>query len=352
MKRIRRFVLITGAALFCLGYLFAAFIAFQSPTILNEISVTAFVIFSIPLFAVVAVLLWLLGALGSRLERQIENITSVATEICSGAVTRRISLEQPPLFKELSWAYSSVNRLADKAMSDIAELKRLERVRSEFLANVSHELRTPIFAVQGFLETLLDGALEDEAVRTQFVEKAFSNTVRLNLLLTDLIDISRIESGEMRLSFRYFPLIPFLSETVRSLEAEAQANNVTLSVDIPKSDKITVYGDRDRLSQVMTNLIGNAIKYTESGGSVSVTYTADKNEAVVKVSDTGIGISPEHQERIFERFYRVDKGRSRAVGGTGLGLAIAKHIIEAHKSTISVESVLGEGATMSFTLKT
>ncbi len=256
----------------------------------------------------------------------------------------------------LQRAHEAVRKLAAKPHQDLQEMKRLERMRSEFLGNVSHELRTPIFAIQGFLETLLDGALEDESVRRNFVERAYSNTLRLNALLTDLINISRIESGEMRLSFRYFPLLPLVEEIVANMSVAHEHLNVTLHIESRIDADLEVFGDRDRLAQVLTNLLDNGMKYNVQNGSVTVIMEIVRDgkgveEVRVSVRDTGIGIPQEHHGRVFERFYRVDKARSRSVGGTGLGLAIVKHILEAHKSAMYIESKGGSGTTMSFTLK-
>lgn len=300
----------------------------------------------------VFVVYWCAGRSADRIAASVSRITVTSRAICEGAVDMRITSSEKEDFAETLRAYTAVNKLADKSNKDLEEMRRLERVRSEFLANVSHELRTPIFSIQGFLETLLDGALDDEEVRRQFVEKAYSNTVRLNSLLTDLINISRIESGEMRFSFRYFPLIPLVREITRNLEAQAQGKNVTITVHEPEEDDVEVYGDRDRLAQVLTNLIENAIKYNVDKGTVDVWLKPGETEILVQIQDMGIGIPPEHHKRIFERFYRVDKNRSRSVGGTGLGLAIVKHILEAHKSALHLKSEPGKGTTISFTLKT
>jgi len=298
------------------------------------------------------IVFWYASRTSDRIAASISRITVVSRAISEGAVDSRITADEYTDFAETQRAYAAVNKLADKSIKDIEGMKRLERVRSEFLANVSHELRTPIFSIQGFLETLLDGALEDQEVSRQFVEKAHANTVRLNSLLTDLINISRIESGEMRFSFRYFTFLPLVREIARNLEAQAQLKQVTLTVHEPQdSDDQEIYGDRDRLAQVLTNLIENAIKYNVEGGKVDIWLKPGETELLVQIQDTGIGIPPEHHQRIFERFYRVDKNRSRAVGGTGLGLAIVKHILEAHKSTVHLKSEQGSGTTISFTLK-
>ncbi|MFM8281139.1 MAG: sensor histidine kinase [Bacteroidota bacterium] len=249
--------------------------------------------------------------------------------------------------KELADAF---NGLAEKSSKDISELKKLEQVRSQFLGNVSHELRTPIFSIQGYLETLLDGALEDPAVRRKFIERSHANAVRLNLLLSDLIDISKIESGEMRMSYRYFNIVEMIQDVLHSLEYQAQQYKVELITAFDQ-DEVSVYGDKERLSQALTNLVENAMKYNKPGGSVTVELRLNTSIVNISVKDTGIGIAEEHKDRIFERFYRVDKDRSRSVGGTGLGLAIVKHILEAHQTSPMVESVPGEGTSISFSLK-
>ncbi|GMV53169.1 MAG: sensor histidine kinase [Chlorobi bacterium] len=279
----------------------------------------------------------------------LQEISATITAITQGAVSTRITAQST--VSEINSLVTAINALAQKASGDITELRRLETVRSEFIANVSHELRTPIFSVQGYLETLLDGALDDPEVSRQFIEKAYYNARRLNALLSDLIDISRIESGELRMSFRYFSATELLQDVVNTMELQGAQRGITLRLLLPPNKALRVYGDRERLVQVLTNLIDNAIKYNTDNGLVDI--SAEKSDGVVRIAvrDTGIGIPPEHKQRLFERFYRVDKNRSRDVGGTGLGLAIVKHILEAHSSTISVESEPGHGTVIAFTLK-
>lgn len=285
-----------------------------------------------------------------RLSRPLEDIASVSTAITEGAISGRIALADEALL-EAQLVAEAVNRLAEKATKDINEMRRLERVRSEFVANVSHELRTPIFSVQGYLETLLDGAIDDPAVNKQFLTKAHTNALRLNALLSDLIDISRIESGELRLSFRYFSMSDLIRDVVQTSEMQARYRNVTVRVDDALPADVMCYGDKERLTQVLTNLVDNAIKYNMAEGTVTVGAVREEHCVRVFVSDTGIGIPEEDKARIFERFFRVDKDRSRLVGGTGLGLAIVKHILEAHQASFEVESRVGEGTTISFKLK-
>lgn len=287
-----------------------------------------------------------------RLQRSVrlplEIVESTTASISQGAVSTRIVLPED-VDPAVAQTATAINRLADRAAHDIEEMRRLERVRSEFIANVSHELRTPIFSVQGYLETLLDGAKDDPAVAIPFLEKAYHNAMRLNVLLSDLIDISRIESGELKFSFRYFDIVDLITELVHNSEIRARQANVTVTYS--HDDARSVYGDKERLSQVLTNLLDNAIKYNVDGGRVNVVTQGADSGVRIEIADTGIGIPEQHLSRIFERFYRVDKDRSRAVGGTGLGLAIVKHILEAHDAHIDVSSSAGHGTQIGFTLR-
>jgi two-component system phosphate regulon sensor histidine kinase PhoR len=253
------------------------------------------------------------------------------------------------LGKYLQELEDEIKEMFIKNKTDIEYLKKLERIRTEFLGNVSHELRNPIFAIQGFIETLRDGAIDDPKVNKHFLEKAAEHTVNLSNLLNDLIDISMIESGEMRLSYRYFEVNDFLQMIVSQLKKLADEKQLEL-IYHPCRANLKLFGDKMKLKQALDNLITNAIKYTETG-KVEVLVEEDKKFGRIIVRDTGIGIPDEDIDRIFERFYRVDKARSREVGGTGLGLAIVKHIIEAHGSKVSVKSKVGEGSEFSFTLK-
>ncbi len=251
---------------------------------------------------------------------------------------------------ELRQVSRLTNQIVGNLKDDISKLEKLERVRSEFLANVSHELRTPIFSIQGFIETLIDGAIDDPQVNREFLQKAYEHSERLNTLLNDLIEISRIESGEMRMSFRYFNISDFIKNVAEEMRPKAEKKSLQVLTKL-SGDEVLVLGDRERLRQVLSNLIDNSIKYTDEGGTVEVGFEELQHSVRVYVRDNGSGIGKEHLERIFERFYRVDKNRSRSVGGTGLGLAIVKHIIEAHNSKIEVKSEPGKGSEFSFLLK-
>lgn len=253
------------------------------------------------------------------------------------------------LGKQLPELESDVKEMFLKTKLDISNLKKLEQVRTEFLGNVSHELRTPIFAIQGYLETLLNGAIDDPKVNKSFLGKAYHHTNNLNNLLHDLIDISMIESGQMKMSFQFFNLKKYLEIIVQDFSLLAEEKNITLHLG-DLSSSLEVYGDKAMLRQALNNLISNAIKYADEG-SVNVIARDEKQFVRIIVKDTGYGILESDLSRIFERFYRVDKDRSRSLGGTGLGLAIVKHIIEAHESKIDVKSTPGKGSEFSFLLK-
>jgi two-component system phosphate regulon sensor histidine kinase PhoR len=288
----------------------------------------------------------LLNMIGYKRSKELEEIKSIISKIYRSDFSNP---EEIKLNKHLHSLQEEIRQMFEKTRSDIEYLKRLEKMRTEFLANVSHELRTPIFAIQGYIETLLDGAINDEKVNKYFLDKANQHTMNLSNLLNDLIDISMIESGEMRMSYRYFNVNEYIYPIVQELKPIADEKNIEIAY-LPARDGLQLFGDKNRLKQVFINLITNAIKYTEKG-RVEVLVEEEDRFGKIVVKDTGIGIREEDKSRIFERFYRVDKARSRAVGGTGLGLAIVKHIIEAHGSKIEVKSVLGEGSEFSFRLK-
>jgi two-component system phosphate regulon sensor histidine kinase PhoR len=279
-------------------------------------------------------------------EKRIEEIRSVIQNIKRNNYS---SPDEIKLQKSLFILEDEIREMFIKNKEAIEYLKKLERMRTEFLANVSHELRTPIFAVQGYIETLLNGAINDEKVNKYFLEKANTHTISLSNLLNDLIDISMIESGEMRMSFRYFNIGEYLSGLINDFIPLANSKNLEL-IFHPVRKNLKLYGDKNRLKQVITNLLENAIKYTESG-SIEVIVEEEDRTGKIIIKDSGIGIAPEDKERIFERFYRVDKARSKDVGGTGLGLAIVKHIVEAHGSKIELQSEIGTGSTFFFRLK-
>ena len=232
---------------------------------------------------------------------------------------------------------------------EIEDLKKLEVFRREFLADISHELKTPIFAAQGFVHTLLDGAVKDKNVRDRFLKKAAKSLDGLDNLVQDLLTISQMETGQITMKFENFNIFELVREVFEQLEDKSDKKNISTKIAGWVDPNIFVYADMRRIYQVMINLVNNAIKYIPEGGQVSVGFKKQKNLIHVTVQDNGDGISEEHTSRIFERFYRIEKSRSKGIqGGTGLGLAISKHIVEAHNSILSVSSKLGKGSTFSF----
>jgi two-component system phosphate regulon sensor histidine kinase PhoR len=313
---------------------------------LSDIRVTIIGISIIVLILVVIVT----SVLTKPLVKPIHEISKVAKAIREGNLEQRIHFKSIGGNDEIGNLAETINDMIEKLNDDIVKLKKLERVRTEFLGNVSHELRTPIFALQAALETLLGGAIDDQNVNKDFLNKALNNARRLDALLFDLIEISRIESGDMKMSFRYFSLKEFLDQINDEMRTQAENKNITLNV-FHLDEDIKVYADKDRMKQALANLIDNAIKYTASSGKINISYSKLPDSVLLSVSDTGYGILNEHLPHIFERFYRVDKDRSREAGGTGLGLAIVKHIVEAHGSKVEVKSEIGKGSTFSFKLK-
>ncbi len=227
-------------------------------------------------------------------------------------------------------------------LQDITEQQRLENMRKEFVANVSHELRTPLTSVKSYSEALLDGALDDREIAEKFLGVINAEADRMTRLVKDLLQLSRLDNKQMNWNFEEISLVKLVKSTVERMELEARARRLTLECfvlgDIPRID-----ADYGRIEQLVFNVLGNAIKYTPEGGKVTVYIGKIYNEVYVKVADNGIGIPESDLPRIFERFYRVDKARSREMGGTGLGLAIAKEIVEAHAGVITINSQAGSG---------
>lgn len=227
---------------------------------------------------------------------------------------------------------------------DISDIKKLEQVRKDFVANVSHELKTPITSIKGFSETLLDGAMQDKQALEAFLKIILQESDRLQSLVQDLLDLSKMEQLGFHLSIQQYNIRTTLEEVIAILEKKAAEKEIKLQFEMDQNS-ILIEGDADRLKQVFLNLVSNAISYTPSGGHVFLRLSESASKIVIEVKDTGIGMEESEISRIFERFYRVDKARSRNSGGTGLGLAIVKHIIEAHKGNIIVTSQVGEGTT-------
>lgn len=238
----------------------------------------------------------------------------------------------------------------ERQEKEIDQLKQLQEYRRDFLADVSHELKTPIFSAQGFIHTLLDGAIEDNSVRQRFLENAAKSLEGLENLVNDLLILTKLETGSLRMNPKNFDLATIIEEVFEQLELKAQERNVELILTREGSTLFPVYADRMRIMQVFTNLITNAIKYGKEGGFLRITINRTGKFAHVTVADNGPGIGPEHLKRIFERLYRIEKSRSKDKGGSGLGLAIVKQILQSHGSDIQVESQIGKGTIFMFSL--
>ncbi len=231
---------------------------------------------------------------------------------------------------------------------DISQIERLENVRQEFLSNISHELRTPLTSILAFVETLEDGAIEDEENNLRFLGVIRRNAERMHHLINDILELSSIESGKIMIEPKKSNLSNLIEEVFMNLSNKAVERQIRFINEVPKNT--IVFADAVRLEQMLTNLIDNAVKFNREGGSVTISYAPAMPNDVVSVTDTGEGISADHLQRIFERFYRTDRARSREIGGTGLGLAIVKHLARLHGGEISVTSTLGKGSTFSIEL--
>lgn len=238
----------------------------------------------------------------------------------------------------------------DEQNAQMAQLKQFDEYRQRFLGDISHELKTPIFNVQGYLETLLDGAMDDDRVRGRYIEKAARNVERLNTIVEDLESISRLENGKEVLDIQVFNIRSLAEEVFEELAMKAERRGIQLIFKRGAEHAFQVLADRENVRQVLINLVNNSLKYGVEGGTTKVAIYDMDNNVLVEVADNGIGIREDHLPRIFERFYRVDKSRSRDAGGSGLGLSIVKHIIEAHEQTVNVRSGVGMGSTFGFTL--
>jgi two-component system phosphate regulon sensor histidine kinase PhoR len=245
-----------------------------------------------------------------------------------------------------------IDKFAKDKKLEIETLKVREEYRKEFLGNVSHELKTPLFTVQGYLLTLIDGAINDKKIRIRYLERANKGVERLIYIVKDLDMITKLEVGDLSLNKATFDIVELVQSVFELLEMKAAKKKITLTFDMEYKEPIMVNADRERIQQVLTNLIVNSIKYGSERGTTEVSIeNLIKNKVIVRVTDNGEGIAKEHLKRIFERFFRVDKSGSRKEGGSGLGLSIVKHIIEAHDERIYIESEIGVGSEFSFSLE-
>ena len=253
--------------------------------------------------------------------------------------------------KSIDEVREDVEKWAEQRKSEIEVLERNEVFRKEFLQNLSHELKTPIFAIQGYVDTLLNGALNNPDVNVKFLNNTSRNVDRLVNLLYDLDEISRLESGQQKLNFSNFVIQDLVKEVFESLSITANEKDIKLLIKKGCEFPLQVYADKEKIRQVLINLVQNALKYGKQNGHTEASfYNVDDKKILVEISDDGAGISDEHIPRIFERFYRTDLARSRKIGGSGLGLSICKHILEVHQQTIHVRSTIQVGTTFGFTL--
>ncbi len=256
-----------------------------------------------------------------------------------------------PITTDMETLTREVRKFATDKKLEIEMLKGREEYRREFLGNVSHELKTPLFTVQGYISTLLDGAMEDKNIRKKYLKRAEKGVERLIYIVEDLDMIAKLEVGDLNLEFSEFDIVDLIQNVFDLLEMKADKKKITLAFENDHIQPIFVKGDKDKIQQVIENLIVNSIKYGKEGGLTEVSViNLTKKKVLVRISDNGEGIEKQNIPRLFERFYRVDKSGSRSEGGSGLGLAIVKHIIEAHKEKIYVESEFGIGSEFSFTL--
>ncbi len=235
--------------------------------------------------------------------------------------------------------------------NEIDYLKNLEAYRRDFLGNISHELKTPIFNIQGYIDTLIEGGMDDKQINVRYLKRAATNVERLNNIIEDLDVISQLEVDALHLDLEKFDIRNLSIEIFEDLEFKAEDRNIQLAIKDGCNHPFFVYADRERIRQVLVNLISNSIKYGKKDGMTQVGFYNMEENILIEVSDDGLGIDEKHLPRLFERFYRVDKSRSRSQGGTGLGLSIVKHLIEAHNQTINVRSSINVGSTFGFTLK-
>lgn len=262
------------------------------------------------------------------------------------------NLARGPITTDMATLTQEIDKFARDKKLEIETLKVREQYRKEFLGNVSHELKTPLFTIQGYILTLLDGAMNDENIREKYLQRASEAVERLNYIVNDLDMITKLEVGDLRLNLETFDIVELVKNVFGVMEMRADKKKITLTFDTNYSKPIMVHADKERIQQVLANLVVNSIKYGSEKGTTEVSIeNLIKNKVIVRITDNGEGIAKKHLPRLFERFYRVDKSGSRKEGGSGLGLSIVKHIMEAHDEKIYVESEYGVGSEFSFTLE-
>ena len=325
--------------------LFLVAILFIVSTLLNEplaVNVILISTFSLFLFSFIFIQIRVEVFIYNRVKKIYDDVALLDAD----------DLKKETITTNMETLSKEVKRFAEKKQIEIADLNEREAYRREFLGNVSHELKTPLFTVQGYLLTLIDGAGDSKPIREKYLQRANKGVERLVAVVKDLDMISKLESNELGLNIQQFNIVELIQDVFDLLEMRAKKKEITLFFNKEYDVPILVYGDIERIEQVLINLIMNSIKYGNINGATTVSIESYlHNKVLVKVGDNGEGIQKEHLPRLFERFYRVDQSRSREQGGSGLGLSIVKHIIEAHDETILVKSEHGVGSEFSFTMK-
>jgi two-component system, OmpR family, phosphate regulon sensor histidine kinase PhoR len=253
-------------------------------------------------------------------------------------------------FDSLEELENSVDNLIESREKEVTHFENLDSYRKEYLGNVSHELKTPVFNIQGYIDTLLNGGLEDPNINIDYLKRAEKSIDRLIHIIDDLETITQLESGDLQLDYDMFDIAAMCKDIYAAMELTAAKKNIKLAFSRKYDKPIFVRADKFRIRQVLVNLITNSIKYGKENGTTSTRLSFLNDDVIIEISDNGPGIDAKHLPRIFERFYRIDKGRSREQGGTGLGLAIVKHILDAHQKSIKVESEIGKGTQFTFSL--
>ena len=332
-----------------------AFYLTQALTILTILFVIAFYLIGFsPLISLVLIIFYfaiiysmIIFIMRKYIEDKIEPIYKIIREI---PVQGKMIKAQDGQVDLISTTRLEVEEWAKNQTQEITRLKDLERYRKEFVGNVSHELKTPIFNIQGYILTLLEGGIDDPKINKLYLKRTEKSIDRMISIVEDLESITKLESGELKLKYESFDLVPMVDDVFELEQMMAAERKIQLFFNRPDKP-VMVHADKKRVMEVLTNLILNGIKYGKRKGYVKISFYDLSNNLMVEVADNGLGIDNRHLPRIFERFYRADKSRSREQGGTGLGLSIVKHIIEAHEQTINVKSVVDEGTTFTFTLE-
>ena len=325
--------------LFFIIFLLSAYILYSVP----EAATTSVIIAA----TVCSLLILFVGfSIARRIILPLQEIMDVSNAMRKGDYTRRVQFMPRD---EIGRIGDTLNKLNEELSRNHLQVTKLEGMRKNFVANVSHEIKTPLTSIKGYAETLLDGAVEDEQIRNKFLKKILTNSERLMHLVQDILSLSQIESTDDFFEVNEIEWSPIIKQIIHNYEEKYLKDQI--SVEITGLDKLTVLGESEAMYQCLDNLITNALRYTDKNGQITVHLSADSKFGHLTVSDTGIGISSKHINRLFERFYRVDKARSRELGGTGLGLAIVKHFIQAMGGDVKVTSEVNVGTSFTLSLK-